>query len=124
MLAHRGGDNVIVTLSVRSALDLYLQVQKFPRGSQVLMSAINIPDMSVVLRHHGLIPVPVDVDPHTFAPNLALAEQLITPQTVAICVAHVFGRRMDISPILQWCAKHKLQVCISILCFFLLPFLF
>jgi len=33
------------------------------------MTAVNIPDMVRVVKEHGLIPVPFDVDPRTMAPN-------------------------------------------------------
>ncbi len=49
----------IPCLSVRSAFDLYLEVVKFPRGSQVLMTAVNVPGMTDVIRHHGLVPVAI-----------------------------------------------------------------
>jgi len=54
---------VIVALSVRTALDLYLRAQRFAgRGlTEVVMSAVNIPDMTVVLEEHNLVPVPVDI---------------------------------------------------------------
>ena len=36
---------VLPCLSVRTGLDLYLRVMQFPPGSEVIMSAINIPSM-------------------------------------------------------------------------------
>ena len=38
-------NHVLPALSVRTALELYLRVQKFPAGSEIIMSAINIPSM-------------------------------------------------------------------------------
>ena len=38
-------EQVLTTLSVRSAFDLYLQSRNFPPGSEIIMTAINIPDM-------------------------------------------------------------------------------
>ena len=45
---------VLTCLSVRTGLDLYLQVKNFPPGSEIIMSAINIPDMVHVVHHHKL----------------------------------------------------------------------
>lgn len=70
--------NIMVTLSVRSALDLYLQVRNFPAGSHVLMSAINIPDVSLVLKHHNLIPIPIDVDVATLSPDMDALEKVLS----------------------------------------------
>jgi dTDP-4-amino-4,6-dideoxygalactose transaminase len=47
-------NSVLPCLSVRSGLDLYLKVMNFPPGSEVIMSAINIPDMVTVVKHHNL----------------------------------------------------------------------
>lgn len=55
-------DNAIVTVSVRTILDLYLLAKNFPKGSEVLMSAVNIPELTKIIRFHGLIPVPVDIN--------------------------------------------------------------
>ena len=48
---------VLITISVRTAFDLYLRVMNFPSGSEVIVSAINIPgktDEVVILglKHH------------------------------------------------------------------------
>lgn len=45
---------VLVTLSVRTSLDLMLQSLNLPPGSEVLMSAVNIRDMAEPCRRlHG-----------------------------------------------------------------------
>jgi dTDP-4-amino-4,6-dideoxygalactose transaminase len=58
-------------------VDYYLlrRVRAFPPGSQLLMSAINIPTMVDLIRFHKLVPVPVDIDPTTLAPRLDLMEK-------------------------------------------------
>jgi len=38
-------EKTFISLSVRSTFDIYLQCRNFPRGTEVLMTAINIPDM-------------------------------------------------------------------------------
>jgi dTDP-4-amino-4,6-dideoxygalactose transaminase len=35
-----------------------------------MMTAINIGDMVKIVEEHGLVPVPVDLDPYTMAPTL------------------------------------------------------
>ena len=62
-------DGEDVFLSVRTALDLLLEAWALPRGSEVLMSAVTIPDMVAIVRHHGLVPVPVDLDMRRLAPT-------------------------------------------------------
>eukprot|EP00461_Guttulinopsis_vulgaris_P001799 UN01799 len=62
--------NVVMTLSVRSALHAYLTTQNYPKGSIILFSALNIPDMARVIRSHGLIPLPIDIELDTTQINL------------------------------------------------------
>jgi dTDP-4-amino-4,6-dideoxygalactose transaminase len=64
-----GSGDALACLSVRSGLDLYLEQIALPHGSEVLMSALTIPDMARVVAKHGLVVVPVDVDPGTLAPR-------------------------------------------------------
>lgn len=47
----------------------YLKARNFPKGSEILMTGINIPDMIKIVEIHGLIPVPVDFNIDTMAPN-------------------------------------------------------
>jgi dTDP-4-amino-4,6-dideoxygalactose transaminase len=46
-----------------------LQVKQYPNGTEVIMSAVNIPDMVRIVKEHGLVPVPFDVDPRTMEPS-------------------------------------------------------
>ncbi|MEX2317495.1 MAG: DegT/DnrJ/EryC1/StrS family aminotransferase [Pirellulales bacterium] len=100
----------LVSLSVRSAWDLLLSALRLPAGSEIVMSAVTVPDMARIVEHHGLVPVPVDVDPLRLEPVLAELEQAITPRTRAILVAHLFGSRIDMTPIIELASKHNLLV--------------
>jgi dTDP-4-amino-4,6-dideoxygalactose transaminase/1-acyl-sn-glycerol-3-phosphate acyltransferase/nucleoside-diphosphate-sugar epimerase/acyl-CoA-binding protein len=89
---------VVVGLSVRTLLDLYLRVQKFPEGSEVIVSPpINVPGMIRVFHHHGLKLVGVDLapvnvgDPFEISVNMEGIEQALNASTVAILIVHVFG---------------------------------
>ncbi|MBO0350283.1 DegT/DnrJ/EryC1/StrS family aminotransferase [Phormidium pseudopriestleyi FRX01] len=90
----------IACLSVRSGWDLLLQALQLPPGSEVAMSALTIPDMVTIVRHHGLVPVPIDLDPMTMAPDPASLDRAIGPQTRVIIIAHLFGGRVNLEPIL------------------------
>lgn len=86
-------------LSVRSGLDLYLEVLALPKGSEVLMSALTIPDMWKVIERHGLVPIPVDVDARTLAPRPEAWRAAVTPRTRLALVAHLFGTRVSLAPL-------------------------
>jgi perosamine synthetase len=100
----------LVSLSVRSAWDLLLAALQLPPGSEIIMSAVTVPDMARIVRHHELVPVPIDVDPAGLEPVIADLENAITPRTRAILVAHLFGSRIDMTPIVELAGKHNLLV--------------
>lgn len=93
-------------LSVRTAFDLYLKALRLPRGSLVVCSPLTIPDMVTILCEHGLVPLPIDLDPSTLAPNPRALEAEVSRRRVksgdgdpearvrAIYVAHVFGAQV------------------------------
>lgn len=103
-------DNVLITACARTIFDLYLQAMSFPLGSEVLMTAINIPEMSRILRYHGLIPVPVDLNLDTLAASPEAVEKAITPRTKCIVVAMVYGTRYDLGPIAEVAKRHRLPI--------------
>ncbi|XP_045178901.2 uncharacterized protein LOC123538678 [Mercenaria mercenaria] len=103
-------NNVLPCLSVRSGLDLYLKAMNFPAGSEVIMSAINIPDMVTVVKHHNLKVVPLDVSIETTEPKVELLPRLVTDKTVAILVAHVFGKWCDMDPVIKAAQEYGLVV--------------
>ena len=104
------GECGLVCLSVRSAWDLLLQVLAWPAGSEVIVSAITHPDMVTIIRAHGLVPVPVDVDLATLAPSVADLERANTERTRAVLVVHLFGGRLDLAPISAFCRRHDLML--------------
>jgi hypothetical protein len=105
-----GLDKCLACLSVRSALDLFLFVMQFPKGSEILMTAINIPDMVCILEHHGLSIVPIDIDLGTLSPRYEDMKSLVTPRTVAILSAHIYGRWTNMDDIIKVAQEHQLFV--------------
>lgn len=89
MKTDHGGD--LACLSVRSGFDLLLGAADFPQGSEVLVSAMTIPDMVRIIRQHGLVPVPLDLDPDLAFPHPAQIASRVTPRTRAVLIAHLFG---------------------------------
>lgn len=102
--------DAVACLSVRSGFDLWLSAMNFPAGSEVLVSAITIPDMLRILEDHGLVPVPVDIDPDHLAVDLTSLEQGLSPRTRAILVAHLFGTRQPLGVIAAFARRHNLYL--------------
>jgi perosamine synthetase len=103
-------EEVVLTLSVRSGLDLLLRALDLPAGSEMIVSAVTIPDMVRIVEHHRLAPVPVDVNGQTLQPVVEHLERSITPRTRAILVAHLFGTHIDMGPIIELAKQHDLLV--------------
>lgn len=103
-------DETIACLSVRSGFDLWLSAVGLPRGSEVLVSAITIPDMVRIIEDHGLVPVPVDIDPEHLAVDLDNLRRAVTPKTRAILVAHLFGTRQPLDAIADFAHEHGLYL--------------
>eukprot|EP00957_Ditylum_brightwellii_P146579 11158895-Ditylum_brightwellii.AAC.1 len=89
-------DEVVVGLSVRSLLDLYLSAKSFSTLSEIIMvPAINIQTMVDVMLYHGLRVVPIDIkskdDGHEDGLTIDMVdvkavEKSISKRTVAIMV--------------------------------------
>jgi perosamine synthetase len=101
---------ILACLSVRSGWDLLLSELDWPPGSEIAMSALTIPDMARIAEHHGLTPVPVDIDLNTAGPNLDSLRRSITSSTRAVLVAHLFGAQIPMAPIIAIAREHGLLV--------------
>jgi dTDP-4-amino-4,6-dideoxygalactose transaminase len=98
----------LACLSVRSAFDLLLQALALPPGSEVLVSAVTIPDMLRVLEYHGLVAVPVDLHMEQMTIDAATLERAVTASTRAVLVAHLFGSRIELEPVVAFAHKYDL----------------
>ena len=105
-----GSEQWLACFSIRTALDAFLTVMNFPVGSEVIFTAINIPDMVSVVERHGLKVVPVDLDLDTLAPKPELVELAVTDKTVAILAAHLYGKWINLDKVFQVAHAHGLYV--------------
>lgn len=101
-------DQAVVCFSVRSGFDLLLTALKLPKGSEILLSAMTLGHMADIVREHGLVPVPVDLDPDTMAPNMDALERSIRPETRMLVVAHLFGGRCRMDGLVEICRRRNI----------------
>lgn len=104
-----GGD-AVAFLSVRSAFTALLDAVDWPAGSEILVTGINISDMTRIIESFGYVAVPVDVNPATLAPDLTEVSDKIGPATRAVMVAQLFGGHTDITPLLNVVRNRNLLV--------------
>lgn len=102
------GEEALLCLAARSGFDLLLSALDLPRGSEVLLSAITVPDIVGIVRAHGLVPVPVDVVPETLDPEPAALERALSPRSRVLVAAHLFGAVSDLGPSRVFARKHGL----------------
>jgi dTDP-4-amino-4,6-dideoxygalactose transaminase len=100
----------LACLSVRSAFDLFLEAHALPRGSDIVFSAMTVADMPRIAREHGLNPVPCDLAPGTAAPGIAELERACKATTRAVVLAHLFGSRVDVAPLVDFCHARRILV--------------
>lgn len=100
----------LICFSVRTGFDLLFETLKFEDGDEVIMSALTIPDMPKIIKAHGLIPIPLDLNMDSLGPTLVDLEAAITPKTKAIVVAHLFGGIIDLDQLIAFAKAHHLLV--------------
>ena len=100
----------IACLTVRSAFDLFLRSMQWNAGDEIIFSAVTVPDMPAVARHHGLRIVPLDIDPITTMWDVAELEALIGPRTRAVVLTHLYGARLDVEPAVEVARRHGIMV--------------
>jgi perosamine synthetase len=96
-------DDTIVTYSVRSGFDILIQSLDLEPGDEVIFSALNVRGMVRVVRDAGLVPVPVDIDRGSMGPSLERLRAVITPRSRVFVAAHLFGARLDLDPLFEFC---------------------
>jgi dTDP-4-amino-4,6-dideoxygalactose transaminase len=107
---HDIGGDAMVTLSVRSAWDLALSAFNFPAGSEVIMSAVTIPDMQRIVEAHGLVVIPIDLDPVTMAPRLDLYRRAFNDKTCVVMLAHLLGGSFAVGPYADIADAHNVPL--------------
>ena len=105
--AWAGESDAVACLAVRTGFDLLLRALALPPGSEVLMSALNVPGMFRIVEAHDLVPVPLDLGP-SLSPSPELVRDAVTPRSRAIVVAHLFGARAKLAPIRALAQEHGL----------------
>lgn len=107
-LWEKGNQKCLVCFSVRSGFDLLLESLNFEPDSEILMSALTIPDMPKIVTYHKLIPVALDLNFDKLIPTAKIVEAAITEKTKAIVIAHLFGGISDLDEIAKIAKKHHL----------------
>jgi perosamine synthetase len=66
--------------------------------------------MIKITEEHGLIPVPVDIDPYTMMPTLDAIKAATTDKSVACLFAYIWGVTYDVSPFANYLHSHNIEM--------------
>lgn len=102
--------HVIPCANGTDALQIAMMALGLKPGDEVITASFTYVATAEVIGLLGLIPVLVDVDPHTFNIDVKAIEANITSKTKAIVPVHLFGQCADMESILTLAEKHKLFV--------------
>lgn len=102
--------SALACYSVRSGFHLLLSALDLAPGSEVLFSAVTHPDMPRIAAHHGLVPVPVDLDPATLAPTSRALTRAFSERSRLLVVAHLFGGHVDLEPLAAACRERGVML--------------
>ncbi|MGB3848866.1 MAG: DegT/DnrJ/EryC1/StrS family aminotransferase [Tunicatimonas sp.] len=102
--------HVIPCANGTDALQLAMMGLRLPPGGEIIMPTFTYVAVVEVACLLGFRPVLVDVDPGNFNLDVALVEQAITDDTVAIAVVHLFGQCAPMEEIKALAERHGLPV--------------
>lgn len=103
-------EKTLVCLSVRSGFDALLTALNLQPGDEILISAVTIRGMVSIVEAHNLVPIPIDIEPDRLVVRPESMFSAVSDRTKAIVVAHLFGSRMPMEPILHFAKAYNLLV--------------
>lgn len=74
------------------------------------MTGINIGDMIKIITEHGLVPIPIDLDPYTLQPSLEDLKAATTVRTKACLFAYLYGITYDIEPYVDYLKQKNIEI--------------
>jgi len=104
-----GAAHCVGVSSGTAALKLGLQALGIGPGDEVILPANTYIASALAISQVGATPVLVDVDGR-YRPSLAAIEAAITKRTRAIMPVHLYGRAVELAPILSLARRHHLYV--------------
>ncbi len=105
-----GAKHAIGVGSGTDALQLSIRALGIASGDEVITVSHTFFATVEAVLYSGARPILVDVDEKTFNMDIAAAAQAITPRTKAIMPVHLYGRTIDMKPLLALAKDHGLQI--------------
>lgn len=108
--AYHTARHAVCVTSGTIALQLALEALDIGYGDEVILPANTWQATAVAVLDVNAIPVLVDIEPDTYAMDLAQAAAALTPRTRAIIPVHLFDNVVDMDRLLAFARQHNLAV--------------
>jgi dTDP-3-amino-3,4,6-trideoxy-alpha-D-glucose transaminase len=93
-----------------AALEIALRALGIGPGDEVIVPTYSFIATAEAVSTVGATPVIVDVDPETALLTAATVERALTPRTRCVIPVHLFGRPVDMDPLLALCRERGIAV--------------
>ena len=103
-------EHAIGISSGTTALELALRGLGIGPGDEVVVPTYSFIATAEAVSTVGAIPRLVDVDPETAVVTAEIVERALTPHTRAVIPVHLFGRPVDMDPIVDLCRERGIAV--------------
>ena len=100
----------VAVSSGTAALDLCLQALNIGPGDEVITPSFTFVATVNAIVRRGATPVFVDISRDTMNMDYADLERCVSDKTRAVIVVHLFGRPVDMNPVLEFCHARHLKV--------------
>lgn len=109
MLSMPNGAGVLCN-SVRLGFYLYLKSLDLPKGSEVVISAISIPEMFQIVELLGLKPIALDFEEYRVTHTVDEFKQKLGSQSRVLVLCHLFGYAVQFDSLIELAKAHNLIV--------------
>ena len=103
-------EHAVGVSSGTTALELALRGLGIGRGDEVIVPANSFIATAEAVSATGAVPRLVDVDAHTALLTAEIAEQALTARTRCVIPVHLYGRTVDLDPLLALCRARGISV--------------
>ena len=100
----------LTTNSGTAACHLSLGAMGFRPGDEIIVPSVTFVATANAVKYCNCDVVLADIDPKTWNMDLASAERLIGPRTVAICIVHLYGNMCDMKATADLCWRNNLML--------------
>jgi dTDP-4-amino-4,6-dideoxygalactose transaminase len=108
--AHHSAKYGIACTNGTAAIEVVLAALGIGLGDEVIVPNFTFVATASAVLLHGAMPVLVDLDPHTYCIDPALAEAAITDRTKAIIAVHLAGYPAEMGALKAIAEKHNLAL--------------